>query len=96
MSLLMINENGQIIFYIIIKNKISKGFDIILRARKFFTQKTLQNLYHSFIFPYLILYCVEIWGSAPDAHLLPLILLQKKVVRVISFSPYLAHTKETF
>ena len=66
-----------------------------MRARKFFNRKTLQNLYHSFIFSYLI-YCVEIWGSASDAHLLPLILLQKKIVRVISFSPYLAHTKEIF
>ena len=38
----------------------------------------------------------EMWGSASDAHLLPLILLQKKIVRVISFSPYLARTKEIF
>ena len=36
------------------------------------------------LFPYLI-YCVEIWGSASDAHLLPLILLQKKIVRAINF-----------
>ena len=42
------------------------------------------------------IYCVEIWGSASDAHLLPLILLQKKIVRVINFSPYLAHTKDTY
>ena len=78
-----------------IKNKIAKGFGIILRGRKFFNRKTLQNLYHSFIFPYLI-YCVEIWGSASDAHLLPLILLQKKIVRVINFSPYLAITKDIY
>ena len=78
-----------------IKHKITKGFGIILRTRKFFNRKTLKNLYHSFIFSYLI-YCVKIWGSASDAHLLPLIFLQKKIVRVISFSPYLAHTKEIF
>ena len=42
-----------------VKNKIAKGFGIILRARKFFNRKTLLNLYHAFIFPYLI-YCVEI------------------------------------
>ena len=78
-----------------IKNRIAKGFGIILRGRKFFKRKTLQNLCHSFIFPYLI-YCVEIWGSASDAHLLPLILLQKKIVRVINFSPYLAHTKDIY
>ena len=40
------------------------------------------------------MYCVEIWGSASDTHLLPLILLQKKIVWVIKFSPYLAHTKD--
>ena len=37
-----------------IKNKIAKCFGIILRARKFFNKKTLLNLYHAFIFPYLI------------------------------------------
>ena len=56
-----------------VKNKISKGFGIILRARKFFNLKTLLNLYHAFIFPYLI-YCVEIWCNARDIHLLPIIL----------------------
>ena len=45
-----------------VKNKISKGFGIILRARKFFTKKTFSNLYNAFILPYL-LYCVEIWGN---------------------------------
>ena len=78
-----------------IKNKIAKGFGIILRARKFFSRKTLLNLYQSFIFPYLI-YCVEIWGNTSDIYLQPLIKLQKKIVRVITFSEYLAHTKELF
>ena len=41
-----------------IKNKIAKVFGIILKARKFIYRKILQNLYHSFIFPYLI-YCVK-------------------------------------
>ena len=65
--------------HIYIKNKIAKGFGIILRARRFFNRKTLLNLYHSFIFLYLI-YCVEIWGNAADIYLLPLIKLQKKIV----------------
>ena len=54
-----------------IKNKIAKAFGIILRARKFFNKKTLLNLYHAFIFPYLI-YCVEIWGNAANIYLRPL------------------------
>ena len=36
-----------------VKNKIAKGFGIILRARKFFNRKTLLNLYHAFIFTVL-------------------------------------------
>ena len=78
-----------------IKNKIAKRFGIILRARRFFNRKTLLNLYHSFIFPYLI-YCVEIWGNTADMYLLPLIKLQKKIVRAITFSKYLAHTAAFF
>ena len=78
-----------------IKNKIAKGFGIILRARKFFNKKTLLNLYYAFIFPYLI-YCVEIWGNAANIYLDPLIKLQKKIIRVITFSQYLAHTNDLF
>ena len=78
-----------------VKNKIAKGFGIILRARKFFNKKTLLNLYHAFIFSYLI-YCVEIWGNAANKYLDPLIKLQKKIIRVITFSQYLAHTNDLF
>ena len=59
------------------KNKIAKAFEIILRTRKIFNKKTLLNLYHAFIFPYLI-YCVEIWGNAANIYLDLLIKLQKK------------------
>ena len=45
--------------------------------------------------PYLI-YCIEIWGNAADSHILPIITLQKKIIRFITFSPYLAHTKTLF
>ena len=67
-----------------VKNKISKGFGIIVRARKFFTKKTLSNLYNAFILPYL-LYCVEIWGNAADCHILPIITLQKKIFVILPF-----------
>ena len=59
-----------------IKNKISTGFGIILRARNFFTKSTLLKLYNLFVLPYLI-YCVEIWGNASEIHILPIITLKK-------------------
>ena len=53
------------------------------------------NLYHAVIFPYLI-YCVGIWGNAANIYLDPLIKLQKKMIRVVTFSLYLAHTNDLF
>ena len=36
------------------------------------------------------------WGSTSDVHLSPLILLQKRIVRIITYSHYLAHTNPLF
>ena len=71
-----------------VKSKISKGMGIILKARKYFNKCVLINLYNTFIFPYLI-YCLEIWGNAFDTHLQPLMKLQRKIIRIITFSPYM-------
>ena len=78
-----------------IEYKISKGLRILLKARKYLNRKCLLNLYYSFIYPYLT-YCVEVWGNTPDTHIDPLIKLQKKIIRIITFSPYLAHTEPLF
>ena len=50
-----------------IKNKIAKGMGILLNARKVLKIKVLLQLYHSFVYPYLI-YCSEVWGNASDIH----------------------------
>ena len=73
-----------------VKNKVTKGIGIIRKASKFLTKATLSKLYYTFIFPYLI-YCVEVC-----VHLSPLKLIQKKIVRVITFPDRLAHTAPLF
>ena len=78
-----------------VKNKISKGIGIMYKARSYLNKKSLANLYHTYIYPYLI-YCIEIWGNAANCHLQPLLLIQKKIVRIITFSDYLAHTEPIF
>ena len=77
------------------KNKISKGLGIITKARKYLNRETLLKLYNAFVFPYLT-YCVEVWGTAPKKYLDPLIKIQKKIVLIITFSPYLCHTDPIF
>ena len=54
--------------------------------RKFLNQKTMVNLYYSFIFPHLI-YGVEFWGHAPDYALKQILICQKKVLRIICCRP---------
>ena len=58
-------------------------------------QQTLHNLYYTFVYPYLI-YGVEIWGNACSVDLDPLVKLQKKCLRIITFSSYLEHTDQLF
>ena len=70
------------------KIKISKGLGIIIKARKYLNRELLLKLYNCFVFLYLT-YCVEVWGNTAEKYLDPLIKVQKKIVRVITFSPYL-------
>ena len=74
-----------------VKNKISKGIGIMFKAKIILKRNTLINLYHSYIYPYLI-YCIEAWGNASNCHLEQLYFTQKKVARMISFSNYNAHS----
>ena len=78
-----------------IKNKISKSNGILYKIRHFLDKNTLRNMYFTFVYPYLI-YCIEVWGNAFDSHLTPLINLQKKTIRTITFSYYLEHTAPIF
>ena len=78
-----------------VKSTISKCVGILIKARPCLSKKCLLDLYYSFAYPYLI-YCVEIWGHAGDRLLHPLFLVQKIIVRIITFSAFLAHTALIF
>ena len=78
-----------------VKSKISKSIGILYRIRRFLDMNTLIQMYHSFVFPYLI-YCVEIWGNASAIHLDPLIKIQKKIIRAITFSEFSAPSEPLF
>ena len=77
----------QHINYRYVKNKVSKCVGIMYKARRYLDKKSLVNLYHSFVYPYLI-YCIEVWGNASQCHLQQLYLVQKKIIRIITFSDY--------
>ena len=41
-------------------------------------------------------YCRHVWGNAYDTNLYPLVVLQKRLIRIITFSKYLYHTGPLF
>ena len=53
---------------------------------------SLLTLYYSFAYPYLI-YCNQVWGNNYPTVINKLVLIQRKLVRIITCSPYRAHTE---
>ena len=78
-----------------IRSKVAKGIYILGRARKFFDEITLKDLYYAFIHPYFH-YCNEVWGSTYSTYLDPLIKLQKHALRIIAGVSRNHHTFELF
>ena len=68
-----------------LKNDISKSLGILYKICRYLDNTTLTNMYCSYL-----IYCVEIWGSSLKSYLDPLVKIQKKSIRTISFSEYLA------
>ena len=66
-----------------ISGKISRGIGMIIKARNYLNQDGLLALYHAFIYPYFT-YCNHIWGATYKSNLQRLVILQNKIVRIIS------------
>ena len=64
-------------------------------ARKYVASNSLLTIYNSLFLPH-INYCILIWASTYSSHTQPLVILQKKAIRIITHSPLHAHTKPLF
>ena len=78
-----------------IKGKIAKNIGIMNRLKFLLSEKTLLSLYSTLVLPYLN-YCNIIWASNKPSRINPLLLLQKRLVRIITNSSYIAHSKPLF
>ena len=67
----------------------------IQKLRYFIPAYVLTILYHSLILSHLQ-YCTLLWGNSYYSHLHKLRLLQKKAIRIISNTDYLAHSSKLF
>ena len=67
----------------------------VLKRLNFLPYSVLRLLYFSLVYPYLI-YGILIWGKASKTNLTPLIIKQKKCLRLITGSDRLASTDPLF
>ena len=74
---------------------VSRNLGIISRARYLLGRKQLLLLYNALILPYLT-YCLVIWGSNYQSTLQPVILLQKRAIRLIAGAGRISHTSPLF
>ena len=76
-------------------NRISIANGIMYRIRSYVPTSCLKNIYYSIIHQH-ILYCLPIFGATYNCHLEPLVMAQKRSIRIISRADYLAHTDPLF
>ena len=78
-----------------LSKKISRGIGILAKLRHFVSIQILLQMYNAIIYSFLT-YAVLLWGNTYITNLSPLITLQKKAIRIITFSDYRAHTSPLF
>ena len=76
-----------------LSKKISRGIGVLCKIRHYVNVKILAQLYHAII---LFSYCCIVWGNTYDHNIKPLQRMQKKVIRLITFSDFDAHTSPLF
>ena len=77
-----------------VSRKISKSIGIY-KSSFYLSAVSLRTLHFSLVYPYLI-YCITVWGSTDQTNLKRIIMLQKKVIRIISNVLFDAHTDNLF
>ena len=83
---------NQELHLLTIINKVSPGIGMLRLAKRYLPLETVQMMYRSLIEPYFR-YCCPIWGSASSANLQRLQKLQNRAARIVTDSPYDAHSE---
>ena len=78
-----------------VAKKIKRCIGILSKIRYFVSQQVLVQLYYTLSFPFLS-YSLTTWGNTYKTSLQPLVILQKKALRIITFSSYSSHSTPLF
>ena len=78
-----------------ITGKLSKSSGIFYKIRDNLSRRAKLDFYSAFIFPY-ISYNIIVWGGTAQCHLHPLVLQQKRFIRLLANADRIAHTTPLF
>ena len=78
-----------------VTTKLSKHAGILYKIRNDLTMSARLTYYNHFVLPYLNFNIIH-WGNTNDTHLLPLVKIQKKIIRNICNADFLEHTTPLF
>ena len=78
-----------------IVRRLSKYVPIMYNLRKFLPIEALRTIYNGIIYPNLF-YGNPIWGSSAAVHIKPLLILQKKLIRIMCYKSRTEHTAPLF
>ena len=78
-----------------IAKKVKRSIGTLSKLRYYLNSQTLLDLYYAPVYPFLT-YCIIAWGNTSQTSLQPLIVLQKKAIRIRNFSSFYEHTSPVF
>ena len=61
-----------------------RSIGVLYKSKPFVNLKILKTLHYSLIYPHLI-YAIEVWGLADTNYMNRIIMLQKRIVRMMSY-----------
>ena len=76
-------------------SKLSRSSSLLYQLRDIVPTDVLKSLYYAHVYPH-INYCNCIWSNTYQTHLLPLILIHKRIIRNIAKSDFLQHTEPLY
>ena len=68
---------------------------MLSKIRYYVTLDVLTNLFYTLLYPFLI-YGIVVWGNTYPTNLKPLFILQKRAIRIITFSKFDEHSSPLF
>ena len=78
-----------------LSNRLSRIAALLFRVKNFMPEFVLKRIYHAHVSS-IINYCNIIWANTYPSHLDPLVKAQKRIIRLITNSEFLAHTQPLF